>query len=245
MRNRESLNEEIFAQAFKKFIMSTSEWSDCLVLTEVDTGEGIPDLIMVRINGKTRKEVVNTLSNLPAEPLLNGSGAILSELQMRPHTLKYLVRKTGLSPDYTKRAMNFLCKVGLATRTKNGSFIKSETHAIPDFKIIAFELKLRNINRALQQAIRYRQFAHKSTVVLPFERAKSVSNVANLTLRSSLGSATFDATRRRLRFYVQPLQTKPRSKHKYMHVVGKIIKHIQLGGDQNSQRRFPQQSRTY
>lgn len=235
------MKEATFVKTFTECLDLSLKWSDCLLLSEVDTGEGIPDLILLRLRGKTGQEVRQVLASLPATPFLNGSGAVLAELQLRPHTLDYLVRSTGLSREHTRRAVASLCRLGWATQTKRGLFCRSHELVIPNFEITAFEFKLKDVRRAVQQAIRYRQFAHSAVVVLPEERAASLLRISNLVSGATLGSATFDASTSKVRFCVRPRIHRPRSSHAQMHVVGRLIQHMEFG-DRSSQRRFPQQA---
>lgn len=234
----DALSEEAFVRAFTECRDFPHKWPDRLSLSEVDTGEGIPDLILVRLRGKTSQETAQALMALPAGPFLNGSGAVLAELQRRPHTLDYLMRRTGLSIEHVRRSLALLCRLRWATQTERGLFLRSSDASIPDFEITAFEFKLKDVQRALQQAIRYQQFAHSAIVVLPGERETSLRGVSNLVRRATLGSATFDVTTCKVRYCVRPRICSPRSSHAYMHVVGRLIQHME-SGDRTAGRRFP------
>ena len=234
-------SEEVFVRAFEACLYRTPAWADGVFFSEVDTGEGVPDLILVRIVGMTKHEVAQLLNTLPADPFLNGTGAVLAELHRRPHSLNYLAQHTGLTREYVRRAVYFLCRLGWATQTDRGLFVASCERVLPDFEITAFEFKMKDAGRAVQQAIRYRQFAHKAIVILPPQRQASVDAVSELAYKATLGIATFDATSCAVRFSIRPRTKSPRSRHAYMHVLGRLILHIEVG-DHSSQRRFPKQS---
>lgn len=235
------MSEETFARALERLLQDAPGLADGVLLPEVDTGEGVPDLLLVRVPGVTRQEVAETLARLPAEAFLNGTGAVLSELNRRPHTVEYLVRRTGLSREYVRRAVNYLCRLGWATHAGGSLFLASVERRFPDFEITAFECKMKDTRRAVQQAIRYTQFAHKVIAVLPQRREASVRAVSELASSATLGIATFDMTSGVIHFAVRPRKCPPRSKHAHMHVLGRVIQHIKLG-DRSSQRRFPRQA---
>jgi hypothetical protein len=61
-----------------------------------------------------------------------------------------------------------------------------------DFLTIAFELKLKNWQRALVQAFRYRAFCHQSFVVLDESYSASALRQVEKFIRSNIGLATID-----------------------------------------------------
>jgi hypothetical protein len=230
-----------FGLALRRCLGTSGKWSDGLVLSEVEIGEGVPDLVLVRLPGKTADQVQSQLASLPAEPFLNGYGALLAELERRAHTIEYLTRRTGLSREYVLKAGSFLCRLGWARRTETGSMMLADDFVLPPFRITAFELKLADVRRALGQAIRYQQFAHDSVVVLPTNRAGSLEGARTLIMDSALGSATFDAANCSLNFFVKPRTQSPRSRQAYMHAVGRLIGHL-AEGPRKAGSRFPRSS---
>lgn len=234
-------SEEALVRAFQGCLNCEPSWAEGVFFSEVDTGEGVPDLILVRVPGLKRHEGAEALAALPAEPFLNGNGAVLAELQLRPHTVEYLAVRTGLTREHTLRAIRYLIRLGWATQNDRGLFMASSVRPFPQFEITAFEFKLKDTGRAIQQAIRYRQFAQKAIVVVPSQRLASLSSVSDLASKATLGTATFDMSDCTLKFSVKPRLRPPRSRHAHMHVLGRLIQHIELG-DRTSRRRFPLQA---
>ena len=234
------MSEAALTHAFLTCFESTPGAAEGVLLSEVETGEGIPDLVLVRSRGLSRVQLSCLLAELPAAALLNGSGAVLAELQFRPHTLDYLAQRTGLSREHADRSARSLCKMGWAVRSANGSYYLDH-QPFPDIEITAFEFKLKDTRRAVQQAIRYKQFAHRALVVLPAEQERAGLAVSQLAFRAAVGVATFDTDDCSVRYVVRPPKRPPRSRHAYMHVLGRILQHIELG-DRTSGRRFPRKS---
>lgn len=234
------MTEAALTHSFQMCFQDLGGYSDGVLLTEVDTGEGVPDLVFVRAPGLERHELTRLLAELPAAAFLNGTGAVLADLQRRPHTVDYLARRTGLSRDHADRSARALCKIGWATRTETGSYFLSR-EPFPEIEITAFEFKLKDTRRAVQQAVRYKQFAQRVLVVMPAGRESSGRGVAQLASQAALGIAMFDAADCLVRYLVRPLKSPPRSRHAYMHVLGRILQHMELG-DRTSDRRFPRRA---
>lgn len=237
MKEGALLSEAALTRKFETCFADATGFSDGVLLSEVDTGEGVPDFVFVRALGLKRHELVQMLAELPAAAFLNGTGAVLADLRRRPHTLDYLAQRSGLSRGHAERSVRTLCRIGWASRTDAGSYYLNRP-AFPEIEITAFEFKLKDARRAVQQATRYKQFAQRALVVLPVERETNGRAVAQLASQAMLGIATFDSADCEVRYIVRPVKTPPRSRHAYMHVLGRILQHIELG-DRTSGRRFP------
>jgi len=233
------LSEATLTHRFEASFQDVPGFSDGVLLSEVDTGEGIPDFVFVRALGLERHQLMHLLAELPAAAFLNGTGAVLAELQQRPHTLEYLAKRTGLSRAHADRSARSLSKIGWVSRTTTGCYYLNG-QPFPEIEITAFEFKLKDVRRAVQQATRYKHFAQRSLVVLPVGRETSGRAVAQLASQALLGIAIFDSVDCVVRYVVRPVKTPARSRHAYMHVLGRILQHMELG-DRTSERRFPRQ----
>lgn len=232
------MSEEVFAREFRRYLEKSAR---DLLMTEVDTGEGVPDLVALRVSGMAKHELAEVLAGLPAEPFLNGTGALLAELNHRPHTADYLSERTGLSVNYIRRAIGLLCQIGWAQKTSRGLFMAVPERPFPDIVVTAYECKMKDARRAVQQAIRYRHFAHRAVVVLPKERKASIVGISELACAANLGVGLFDTSTGTLRLVMRPRKLPPRSPCAYVNVIGKLVIHTQFG-DRTSHLRFPRQS---
>jgi hypothetical protein len=93
----------------------------------------------------------------------------------------------------------------------------------PKFRVMAFELKLVDWRKALQQAFRYSYFANLSVVVLP----PSVAQRAKLRLSDfrhlRVGLWAFDSTTRRITRLFTPRQGQPRSQSAQRRAIASLM----------------------
>ena len=90
----------------------------------------------------------------------------------------------------------------LIVKTKDNKYSKKEA--------IAFELKLKNWNRALVQAFKYRAFADLSYVVLDEKHANPAKNNINRFVKANIGLLTIDK-KGHIRTLYNPSPEKPYS----------------------------------
>jgi len=103
--------------------------------------------------------------------------------------------------------------------------------------LLAFETKLSDWKRALQQAYRYRYYADLAVVLLPIQRASRA--LASIDVFQRLGVAlwTFDRSLGVIRKHVLPSQSRPlnpEKRRKALAAIGRCIANLR-GGDELSQ----------
>jgi len=94
--------------------------------------------------------------------------------------------------------------------------------------LFAFEAKLKDWQRALRQAFRYRYFADKSIVLLPFERIKTP--LANLATFQQLhvGLWSFEETTQCIRQHFTPVRVKALNQDARRKAVALLTSHLDL-----------------
>lgn len=75
-------------------------------------------------------------------------------------------------------------------------------------QLFAFEAKLKDWRRALQQAFRYRYFADKSIVVMPVANAKAALSHLETFKEMQVGLWTFDSDKQLIREHYTPTRIK-------------------------------------
>ena len=75
----------------------------------------------------------------------------------------------------------------------------------------AFEMKLRDWQRGLAQATRYRFFAHTSSLVLPPEQGRAAYERRALFKSAGVGLVSFDSADGQIRTLLRPRRSKPLS----------------------------------
>lgn len=101
-----------------------------------------------------------------------------------------LLQKSGVSPTTARRHLNLLLQYGLVTGC-NAQFTSGPLFQIPDMEVCAFEFKLYHWRRALQQARRYRAFAHRAYVVMPPDAVALAMEQRDLFDRANIGLISY------------------------------------------------------
>ena len=109
-----------------------------------------------------------TMTKSQAEILSNYSTALVVAFlhRKKAHTLKYLMDKTGYTEEYLTAILATLKKEEVILE-ENNKFIIHDDFKFPNLKFTAYELKLKQWKKAILQAIKNKNFAYQSYVVMP------------------------------------------------------------------------------
>lgn len=133
------------------------------ILEEFNARFGNVDVVMTDI------ESMNiTMTKSQAEILSNYSTALVVAFlhRKKAHTLKYLIDKTGYTEEYLSAILASLKKEDVILE-ENNKFIIHDDFKFPNLKFTAYELKLKQWKKAILQAIKNKNFAYQSYVVMP------------------------------------------------------------------------------
>ena len=221
------LSEASLVDAF--LAASGHEAADRIVLREFGTLAGIPDVVIV----ETAQQGVDLGTELQAaRAVTNGHANVMSCLsRRRPHTLGYIVSRSGLGPNYVRRIISDLRQLGLVDECETGSVTLAASYEPPRVRFTALEFKLTDWRRALSQAIRHQSFARRALVVMPVELEEALRRAANTFRGHGVGSAVFDPVARRLSFVVRPKSRRSLSQRAFLDAVGRAA-----SGMSNQQR---------
>ena len=100
--------------------------------------------------------------------------AFLHKKQSR--TLNYLIKKTGYTKEYLLNIISNLKKEKIIVEINSQKFIISEDFKFPKLKFNAYELKLKDWKKAINQAVKNTNFAYASFVVMPDKEAIKINN---------------------------------------------------------------------
>lgn len=109
-----------------------------------------------------------TMTKSQAEILSNYSTALVVAFlhRKKAHTFKYLIDKTGYTEEYLLSILATLKKENIVFE-ENNRFIICDNFKFPNLKFTAYELKLKQWKKAILQAIKNKNFAYQSYVVMP------------------------------------------------------------------------------
>lgn len=188
-------------------------------LREFETLAGIPDVVIVEPLGRANELEIELRA---CRALTNGHANVLTSLSQRvPHTLDYLVDRTGLGRRYVQRILSDLARMGLTEVTATGSVLLSRAYAAPQVRFTAIEFKLSDWRRALSQAVRHQAFADRSLVIMPANRKGGLRDSAPAFRAYGVGSAVFDAASGQLTYVVRPRARRRKSDRIFLDAVGR------------------------
>lgn len=109
-----------------------------------------------------------TMTKSQAEILSNYSTALVVAFlhRKKAHTFNYLIDKTGYTEEYLLSILATLKKENIVLE-ENNKFIICDDFKFPNLKFTAYELKLKQWKKATLQAIKNKNFAFQSYVVMP------------------------------------------------------------------------------
>ena len=134
--------------------------ADLLILTQVQLGERIPDLVIVR-------QVREMPTDARQIKLTSFESWLVGELirsgELRPATI---TRRLYTLPSRVLQALQRLERWGVIEKTRFGGYVLVKDFST-DFEVLSFEAKLTRWRDALVQAKEYQRFSDQSYVALP------------------------------------------------------------------------------
>lgn len=192
------------------------------VVPEVSCQQGQPDFIA--ITGKVpRRCDVSSLSKVAKARGTTSIVHVLSLLNHRlPHTISYLVSKSGYSKSTVQRALRTLLKHSLVEQTCTGSYMLSSEWHPPTNELWAFELKLNKWRRGLFQALQCKLYA--THVVVVFPPSSKIVLKANLDKfrRLGVGVLLFDPYEHTYSVLQKPRKNSSTSRRHYLYAFSQM-----------------------
>lgn len=152
-------------QMQKQFIklLSLNKKQNQNILEEFNARFGNVDVVMTDYDN-----LKITMTKSQAEILSNYSTALVVAFlhRKKAHTFNYLIDKTGYTEEYLLSILATLKKENIILE-ENNKFIICDDFKFPNLKFTAYELKLRQWKKAVLQAIKNKNFAYQSYVVMP------------------------------------------------------------------------------
>ena len=192
------------------------------ILKEMDCLQGRPDFVG-SFNDSTfiPMDLKDRLASALRTPSL---AQILSLLHYAaPRSRKYLLRKSGLSIPVTRRSIKILESHELVKQDGKSGYLLPSSFPKMRWELWAFEVKVDHWKRALYQALQYRAFANRVSVVLPERWIHRIEQNINRFRLLNVGVIALDADKRLIRFIVRPKKSSPSSRFHYFYALGKFL----------------------
>lgn len=139
-----------------------------------------------------------------AEVLSNYSAALVLAFlhKKKPHKFEYLLDKTGYTSDYLSSILAIMKKEHIIYEIEH-KFIVCEDFKFPNLKFTSYELKLKQWKKAVLQAMKNKNFAYNSFVVMPNNIAERLfKNNYNIFKEYNIGLVGIDYNS--CNYYIKP-----------------------------------------
>jgi hypothetical protein len=140
-----------------------------------------------------------------------------------PRTELYLQSHLGMPQSAIRRNLEILEESGMLKRTGTNSYVRDMTSLGSQVQLWAFELKVKNWQRALYQGMLYRAFAHRVTVVFAERWGHLVEENVMSFRRMGIGLVSLGEDEDSWRVILQPKTAPPRSQFHYLYALGKWL----------------------
>lgn len=190
-----SYSESEFADAFQSCLLGShglpglTEFS--ALYREVICPQGRADFVAVARDDRRSSSHSGEYSS--SLKLTKSAAILMSLLKLRsPRTLDYLVLRSGLTRETTRRTLRDLVSADAIRRVTGFSYLLSPTSTRSLEDLWAFELKLHDWRRALFQACQYQAFANSVCIVMPNAAANVLDGRIEAFSSTGVGLVLFD-----------------------------------------------------
>ncbi len=200
-----------------------------VTVTELDAGQGCPDVLHAGYTLRSRRSVRAAAHVLR----LPSASQLLSKLRVRrSDDVSGLKKTTGLSEKVIRVQLASLSKLGIAQKTRTGRYRLSPDYRVPRVEIWAFEAKTHDWRRALYQALQYRGFAHRIYVLMPVDRARLLRRQAKVFRQFGIG-VLLVTSQELLRCVVAAKPQTPRSRAMHLQLASTILATVRARSNSN------------
>ncbi|EAF1220013.1 hypothetical protein CHV08_03085 [Listeria monocytogenes] len=133
------------------------------------------------------------LSELQIKELSNKESPLIFSMlyKSRPHTFEYILKKLDLTKDRLVMKLKSLERTEIVVKAGNLYSINNNID-FPDIIVRAYEMKLTDIRKAINQAVINKQYCDYSYVVMPEEKRKLCLEYKDIFQKCSIGLLLVD-----------------------------------------------------
>jgi DNA-binding transcriptional ArsR family regulator len=210
---------ESFQESAQPSLWSRRRGGTWVLVRESACSEGRADLVWGRFEeSRSLRELrphAGLLQNLTSSRIL----AVLSREVGLP--AENLLKRIGVSRPVLRKWLRALAEAGLIEKDAEDFYSLIPPRKMPKVEICSFELKLKNWQRALYQATRYRSFSHRVFVVMPLCSAELAYKHKQLFERANVGLVSHD-TSGQSRVLVRPKTRRPHATYRTIMAIGML-----------------------
>lgn len=194
----------------------TGTW---VVVHESTCSEGRADIVWGRFGKGWSPTHLRAHAALLQNPT---ASRILSTLRRRPAQARdQAYQRVGVTPPVFRKWLRALIEAKLVTATQDGRLRAIARNKFPSIEICAFELKLKNWQRALYQATRYRSFSDQAFVVMPTDSARTAYKHRETFRKANIGLVSHDASGKSI-VLIRPRKRAPHAERRSIMAIGML-----------------------
>ena len=213
--------ESYFIKLFKNNINYKNIFGfDGILIDELKTSSGIPDLILVNKNNFNEIKKYNSFFSLKG--LNNQHARILSIISNSFHTPQYLISKSNIDEKRFRILIRDLLKSKIIIENVKGLLKLNNEFNIPQVDFWSLEFKLHDWKSAIRQSITYRSFSRFVIVIMPYQKEKVLRKNSIYFRKFGIGCAIFSPEKRKVQYIVKPSKINKISRRTYIDLLGRV-----------------------
>ena len=170
---------------FVDFLKQGSLPAQTQVIQEFESGHGIADIVVFEAENLSGHGVAEFSKIPPRYAVIFANGILPSRFDSQQFS-----NMTGMNVGSSTRLLNSLTKQGVLRSSGQGVYEQVVKPVSPVGCIVSIEAKLRDWQRALRQAYRYREFSNQSWVLLDAGRVSPALQNLQKFNRAGIGLAS-------------------------------------------------------
>lgn len=174
---------------FVNFLKQGGLPSQTHVIQEFESGHGIADIVVFGTGNLFEQGVSDFAKIPPRYAVIFGRGLLPGKFSTQQFS-----DMTGVGVGASVRVLNSLAKQGVLRASGQGEYEQLEKLVSPVGCIVSVEAKLRDWQRALRQAYRYREFSNQSWVLMDAGRVAPALENLQQFIRAGIGLASIDTS---------------------------------------------------
>lgn len=176
-------------KTFSQFLEQGGLPSETYVMHEFESGHGIADIVVFGTSNLSQQSAAYFAKIPPRYAVIFGQNLLPTQFSAQQFS-----DMTGAGMGASVRVLNLLVKHGVLKVIGKGIYEQLVKLMSPVGCIVSIEAKLRDWQRALRQAYRYREFSNQSWVLMDAGRvAPALQNLQQFT-RAGVGLASINTS---------------------------------------------------
>lgn len=176
-------------KTFSDFLKQGSLPTQTHVIHEFESGHGIADIVLFGTSNLLEHGVAGFAKISPRYAVIFGRGLLPNKFSAQQFS-----DMTGIGVGASVRVLNSLVKQGVLHASGQGAYEHLEKLVNPVRCIVSIEAKLRDWQRALHQAYRYREFSNQSWVLMDAGRVAPALQNLQQFIRAGIGLASINTS---------------------------------------------------